>query len=79
MSKKYEPNPIKIAVYCHFDKRKVAEVLEQIKLEGAGNHMTTNQLERIRRLALKECDVIRNKGTVIRSMPSFNMSSDGLY
>jgi len=63
MSKKYEPSPLKLAIYCCLNKRRVMEVMELIKLDGAGDHMTTNQLEHILRLALKECDVIQKFST----------------
>jgi len=59
MSRKYEPDPSKIASYCSYDSERVTNLMEGIKMNGAGHHMTTDHLAYIEKEAIEECTLTR--------------------
>jgi len=59
MSRKYEPDPSKIASYCFYDSERVRILIGEIKRNGAGRHMENDHLEYIEKEAIEECTLTR--------------------
>ena len=63
MSRKYRPEPSKLALHCGNDPEMVLELIDSIRRKGAGRHMSTTQLEKIKQEALRTCEEVRSSWT----------------
>jgi len=73
MSIKYEPDPRKLAISCHYDLEQIEETINQVKVYGAGCHMTDDQILQLKILAIEESSLARNNWTFKRMIVTFNI------
>ena len=79
MSRKYSPDPIKLARSSYYDLERVINMIKQIKLLGAGRNMTTQQLDVIEILTVQECQLVRSTWMFKRGTTGDDSDNDDDY